>query len=75
MHFVLNICASTYLTRFPYAKGLLNLKGHTVVLSLTFSTVLVIKLSFLITGPEGSDRRGDDTKASIVSSGTPFSWN
>ena len=51
--------------------GILSLDGHTVVVSLTFSTDLVITFSFLLASPEGTDATGD---GAVVPSATPISW-
>jgi hypothetical protein len=44
---------------------------HTVVVSLTFSTDLVITFSFLLAALGGTDIAGDDA---VASSGTSFAW-
>jgi hypothetical protein len=44
------------------------------VVSLTFSTDLVITFSFLLAGPEGIDTGDDDTEESNVSFATYVSW-
>ena len=54
-----------------YYYGILGLDGHTVVVSLTFSTDLVMTFSFLVAWPEGTDEPGDGT---VVSSATTISW-
>ena len=54
-----------------YYYGILGLDGHTVVVSLTFSTDLVMTFSFLVAWPEGTDEPGD---GAVVSSATTISW-
>ena len=41
------------------------------MVSLTFSTDLVITFSFLLASPEGTDATGD---GAVVPSATPISW-
>jgi len=60
---VLATCVSCY--------GFLSLDGHIIVVSLTFSTNLVITFSFLLASLEGSDATGD---GAVVPSATPISW-